>query len=313
MFLSVVVCTYNRKEYLLQCLKNIVESSIDSSKFEVLVIDNNSCDETASLVSEFVQKFKNIFYFKETNQGLSYARNRAMREARGDFLLYLDDDALVNSHGLEHLFDFLTQNTDAAVIGGKCVIKYLDKKPDWITKKGEDWIGAYDFGNETIEINRSSMKKRIVRLPIGACFCVRKDFLSSIDGFDCKLGRIGDKLLAGEETLVNFEALERGMRIVYLPGIFVDHLIQPERLTGKSLFSMTFYCGVSDYLLRKKLYPLLRILSFSLFRLAFLCKNVFDYLFYSLIFNKDKKFDARLLMSFNSGFFAGMAGFCKNG
>jgi glycosyltransferase involved in cell wall biosynthesis len=176
MFLSVVVCTYNRKEYLLQCLKNIMESSIDSSKFEVLVVDNNSTDDTDSLVGEFVQKFKNVFYFKETNQGLSYARNRAMREAGGDFILYLDDDALINPHGIEHLFDFLTQNPDAAVVGGKCVIKYLDKKPDWLTKKGEDWIGAYDFGDNTIEVNRSNMKKRIVRLPIGACFCVKKGF-----------------------------------------------------------------------------------------------------------------------------------------
>ena len=106
MLLSVVVCTYNREDYLKRCLENIVNSTLDKTLYEVLVIDNNSVDKTKEIVESFQKLAGNISYFQEHQQGLSFARNRAIREAKGKYLLYLDDDALVNAEGLEELNTF---------------------------------------------------------------------------------------------------------------------------------------------------------------------------------------------------------------
>lgn len=312
MLLSVVVCTYNREDYLKKCLECIVNSTLDKSLYEVLVIDNNSVDKTGEVVESYRKLADNIFYFQEHQQGLSFARNRAIKEARGKYLLYLDDDALVNEEGLEALNKFLSENAGVAIVGGRSFIEYESKKPDWLTKKSEDWIGAYDFGEEILVVNKN-YRKKLVRYPIGACFCVEKEFLASIGGFDSKLGRIGKKMLAGEETLVNFWAEKKQRLIIYFPNIFVRHLIQPERLSIDSFFIMTFYNGVSDYLIRTRVHSFLRRFGFSLFRVVFLFKNILEYCFYSLVRNKDKAFDSRFLMNFNFGYVVALFGFCKNG
>lgn len=262
MLLSVVVCTYNREDYLKKCLECIVNSTLDKSLYEVLVIDNNSVDKTGEVVESYRKLADNIFYFQEHQQGLSFARNRAIKEARGKYLLYLDDDALVNEEGLEALNKFLSENAGVAVVGGRSFIEYESKKPDWLTKKSEDWIGAYDFGEEILVVNKN-YRKKLVRYPIGACFCVEKEFLASIGGFDSKLGRIGKKMLAGEETLVNFWAEKKQRLIIYFPNIFVRHLIQPERLSIDSFFIMTFYNGVSDYLIRTRVHSFEKIWIFT--------------------------------------------------
>lgn len=313
MLLSVVICTYNRRDYLIRCLQELLKSSLSSEAYEILIIDNNSSDDTMEVVDSFKQRVSNISYVQEPQQGLSYARNRAIKEAQGTYLLYLDDDALINEKGLEELNYFLEQNPGVAVVGGRCVIEYESEKPSWLTKKSEDWIGSFDFGDEALDVNFENLKARKVRYPIGACFCVEKEFLSSLGGFDPKLGRIKNKLLAGEESLVNLQAQKRLRRIVYLPQIWVRHLIQPERLSKKSLYAMTFYCGVSDYLLRLRVYSFVRVFGFSMFRFAFLVKNILDYIFYSLCKNEEKRFDSRFLMNFNFGYMIAFLGFCKNG
>ena len=312
MLLSVVVCTYNREDYLKRCLDNIVNSTLDKSLYEVLVIDNNSVDKTSEVVDAYKKLASNIFYFKEHQQGLSFARNRAIKEARGKYLLYLDDDALVNKYGLDELNTFLSENAGVAIVGGRSFIEYEREKPEWLTKKSEDWIGAYDFGDEILVVNRIHRKK-LVRYPIGACFCVEKEFLSSIGGFDSKLGRIGKKMLAGEETLVNFWAEKKQRLIIYFPNIFVKHLIQPDRLSIEAFFVMTFYNGVSDYLIRTRVHSLFRQFGFSLFRIVFLFKNIFEYVFYSIFKDREKAFDSRFLMNFNFGYVVALFGFCKNG
>ena len=312
MLLSVVVCTYNRESYLRKCLGNILNSTLDKSLYEVLVIDNNSVDKTNEVVNFYKKQAMNIFYFQEYRQGLSFARNRAIKEAKGKYLLYLDDDALVNKEGLENLHTFLSENVGVAVVGGRSFIEYESDKPDWLTKKSEDWIGAYDFGDEILIVNKN-FRKKLVRYPIGACFCVEKEFLLSIGGFDSKLGRIGDKMLAGEETLVNFWAEKKQRMIVYFPNIFVKHLIQPDRLSIDSFFIMTFYNGVSDYLIRKKVHSFFRCFVFSIFRIIYLFKNIVEYSFYSFLRKEKKAFDSRFLMNFNLGYVVALLGFCQNG
>ena len=88
---SVVVCTYNRSKTLTRCLQNLVAVDYPPSRHEVIVIDNNSIDETCRVVAGF----PSIKYFFEGAQGLSPARDKGWREARGRYVAFVDDELIV--------------------------------------------------------------------------------------------------------------------------------------------------------------------------------------------------------------------------
>ena len=92
---SVVICTYNRASLLPTALQTVCEQALDCTEYEVLVVDNNSTDETRFVTESFMQRYSNVRYCFEPQQGLSYARNRGWREARGKYVAYTDDECKV--------------------------------------------------------------------------------------------------------------------------------------------------------------------------------------------------------------------------
>ena len=102
MMLSVILCTYNRDKYIYNVLKSLAENTLSPDQYEIVLVDNNCTDNTHSECDRFVKDFPEVTfrYFVETNQGLSHARNRGIRESKGDILVYVDDDATVNKNAV---------------------------------------------------------------------------------------------------------------------------------------------------------------------------------------------------------------------
>jgi glucosyl-dolichyl phosphate glucuronosyltransferase len=94
--ISICICTYNRREHLRRALHCLAVQPSIQADAEVLIIDNNCTDGTVHLVNEFRERLP-IRRIVEGQQGLSFARNRAAAEFRGDFLLFTDDDVRVTS------------------------------------------------------------------------------------------------------------------------------------------------------------------------------------------------------------------------
>ena len=90
--ISVVICTYNRAALLANLLENLSAQSIDPSTYEIIIVDNNSLDQTRNVVEAFATSHGNVSYGFEACQGLSWARNHGYRIARGEYVAYLDDD-----------------------------------------------------------------------------------------------------------------------------------------------------------------------------------------------------------------------------
>ena len=93
--ISVIICTYNRADLLTDVLQTVCEQTLERSEYEVIVVDNNSTDDTSAVSHTFVARYSNVRYCFEPQQGLSHAPNRGWREARGDVVIYLDDDCIV--------------------------------------------------------------------------------------------------------------------------------------------------------------------------------------------------------------------------
>lgn len=105
MRISVILCTYNRAQSLVNALESVATQTLpESVEWEVLVVDNNSRDQTRDVVEDFCRRHTPRFrYVFEPNQGLCYARNSGVREARGDVLAFVDDDVTVEPGWLDNL------------------------------------------------------------------------------------------------------------------------------------------------------------------------------------------------------------------
>lgn len=93
--ISVVICTYNRAGLLKAALRSVCKQTLDTAKYEVIVVNNNSQDNTRSVVEEFSKRFSNLQYYMEPRQGLSHARNRGWQGTQGKYVAYFDDDCKI--------------------------------------------------------------------------------------------------------------------------------------------------------------------------------------------------------------------------
>ena len=112
--LSVIVCTYNRSGYIFNVLESVARNLLPVSEYEVVVVDNNSTDNTRGEVERFARTWGDVrvSYVFEERQGLSFARNRGVEVAKGDVVVYVDDDALVNREFLASYKEFFDRHVE---------------------------------------------------------------------------------------------------------------------------------------------------------------------------------------------------------
>lgn len=132
--LSIVVCTYNRADLLVDCLESLVNQDVDPESYEVIIVNNNSTDKTLEVVDRFAKKYPNIRTVQELNQGLSHARNRGWREARGKYVAYIDDDAKASPDWCKRILNtFSTVTPTPAAVGGQIFPYYETLPPAWFS------------------------------------------------------------------------------------------------------------------------------------------------------------------------------------
>jgi len=243
--ISVIVCTYNRAVYLPRTLEHLAKQSADNSLFEVLIIDNNSKDQTAQIAQDFISRYPKVQskYFLELNQGLSHARNRGIKEAQGTVLIFIDDDAFVRPNYIQNVNDYFSNHANVSAIGGKIIPVYEAEEPQWMSKYLLPLVAALDLGD-------SPKRFTGAKFPIGANMGFRKEVFEKHGVFDVNLGRNAEKLEGGEEKDL-FNRLKKGNEeIHYVPNVIVDHIIPPKRTNIEYIKAMALGVGISE---RKRL------------------------------------------------------------
>lgn len=185
-FLSVIICTYNRPERLIHCLRSALRQTLPKSNYEILIIDNNSTTPVSALLEEENIKDLPVRIIREIRQGLSVARNRGACEARGDYLIYIDDDAFLPANFLAALQSVLDQHKPD-ILGGPVFPFFSDRKPTWFHIEWE----VRGANTETGFSNDCKIS--------GSNFCIRRELLAEIGYFDANLGMHGSKLGLMEE------------------------------------------------------------------------------------------------------------------
>lgn len=239
--ISVIVCTYNRQEYLPDCLKYLANQSADNRDFEVLIIDNNSTDDTAKIASDFIKSHPemNAHYFCEMNQGHTFARNRGITESKGDILSFIDDDAFVDKNFIKEIQSYFKEHAEVSAIGGKILPVYEGKHPKWMSKYLLTLVSALDMGN-------SPKKFKGSKFPIGANMAFRSVVFEEYGHFNTDLGRRGSGLEGGDEKEVFLRLKKEKEEIHYVPMVKVDHIIPEKRLTMEYIKGLGIGVGSSE-------------------------------------------------------------------
>ena len=241
MILSVVICTYNRGKYIPMVLNSIQEQTLSPANFEVLLINNNSPDNTDEIIKNYQQNSQlPIHYIIEYNQGISYARNRGVNEAQGEIIVFLDDDETVEPDFLQNVKTFFESTPDAGITAGPVVPVFETTKPEWLSKFIERAItGEYNKGNKIIKLPPKDY-------PGTGHACFRKALFDKYGSFNTNLGRKGSSLMGAEDKDFFLRLMEGNEVCYYLPGAKIYHHIPAEKLTESFFDRLTYAMGKSE-------------------------------------------------------------------
>lgn len=242
MFITVAVCTWNRAELLDATLLGMAKLRIPRDvEWELLVVNNNCSDDTDVVIARHAEHLP-IRRLFQPEQGLSHARNYAAEAARGDLILWTDDDVRVDSEWLAVYADVARQYPKATFFGGTVNPWFSKKPPAWLARNIAIFSYAYalrQFGDELFEITTDE------QLPYGANMATRRTVFNNAR-FDTTLGRSGDELLSGEETQLFGHLLDEGHVGIWTGRAQVDHYIPPDRLTLGYIKSYFYGIGRSS-------------------------------------------------------------------
>lgn len=219
---TIAIPTYNREKWLAQTLAGLTTQDYPADRLEILIIDNNSPDNTHELVASFAGATHPPRHILETQQGANYARNRALAEAQGEIIVYGDDDILMGPTWLRELMQpFLLETSERiGAVAGEVVPVFPEGCPDWVRSFHGPQALRADMGPTTTK-----------QVPMSANLAFRRDVLREQGGWDTNVGRKGKRVFGGEENGPMHRMHTAGYEVWFAPLATVDHQMPLGRTT----------------------------------------------------------------------------------
>ena len=269
--ITVAIPTYNRAEFLRQTLVGLTAQQFPREHFEILVIDNNSSDATRAVVESFASSVPVPCHILETKQGLDHARNRAIAEARGEIIVFGDDDILVQPDWLAQIAVPLLADQPRRIgaVGGEVIPVFPDGLPEWVA----EWHAPLSFRNDTgpLESRHS---------PMGANLAFPKWVFEQIGPFHTALDRAAGNYFSGGDSEMIRRVRAAGLEVWFSPAAAVKHQIPASRTTFRYASRHAFDSarsrvidragqpGAAGYFAGRFAANLLKALGFALLALA---------------------------------------------
>jgi glucosyl-dolichyl phosphate glucuronosyltransferase len=234
--MTVLICTHNRAAQLEGALASLEAQSLPKERFEVLVVDNASTDATAEVIQACIARRNlRLRSVREMELGLDAARNRGIREAQGEIVAFLDDDARARSDWAAAILEGFERH-GAPVLGGRIDLIWEAERPVWFSDALLKYLIHCDYGVEALEITGPPWL-------YGTNVAFRKELFQEIGLFRLDLDRKGESLMGGGDTEFFHRARIRGKTLLYLPSMVVGHLVPAKRLTREFFRERLFYSG----------------------------------------------------------------------
>jgi glycosyltransferase involved in cell wall biosynthesis len=238
MRISVAICTWNRAAILKRALDAMTTLVIPAGvEWELLVVNNNSTDTTEEVIRSFAPRLP-IRGLLEPRPGHAHARNLAVREATGDYILWTDDDGLVQRDWISEYCRAFVRWPEAAVFGGPIEPWFSETPPRWLQEVWPKVAIAYAIRN----LGDSPVPFTHEQVPFGVNMAVRRDYQSRCP-YNTALGLRPGSTLRGDETTMVRAMLASGATGWWVPTARVHHYLPPDRLTTKYLRGFYFGSG----------------------------------------------------------------------
>lgn len=232
--LSVIICTYDRISSAAEAAKSVM-APLPQVPFELIVVNNSARDFPTALLPDGAR------LINDSQLGLSHARNTGAKHARGEYLLYIDDDAYAMPSLADTMYNTFTEHPDFAIIGGQIFLNLPEPVPEIFLPGRESLWSAY-----TVPYKKFQKIRNDFELPYGACFGIRHSTLDALGGFPENFGRCGNNFAGGEETALCLLAKNSGMKIGIEPRAAVRHMVDQSRFSAEHV-RRTIYEGTVTY------------------------------------------------------------------
>ncbi|MSU69689.1 MAG: glycosyltransferase family 2 protein [Opitutaceae bacterium] len=220
--ITVAIPTYNRADLLRQTLSCLAQQDYPRDQFEVLVIDNNSRDHTRAVVESFARSVPAPRHLLETRQGLDHARNRAIAEARGDIIVFGDDDILMEPDWLAQITAPFAADHHARIgaVGGEVIPVFPDGLPPWVA----EWHAPLAFRADAGPLPAHHS-------PMGANLALPKRVFARLGPFHTALDRSAGNFFSGGDSEMIRRVRHAGLEVWFAPRAAVKHQMPASRTT----------------------------------------------------------------------------------
>ena len=251
MRVTACICTRDRPQYVRDCLEGLRCQTVAPAQFDILVVDSASGDAAAAELARLVAGLPNARLLRLDQPGVSAARNAGAHAAAGEFLGFLDDDAIPAPDWIERILQVLAEADPLpAAIGGRILPRWEAPLPVWWPRRLRGVLSIIE--------TEGCGEFRTPELPAGlepyaANMVVQIQPMLALGGFSPEVGRFANSLLSDEEVLLAWKLQDAGYSVRYDSRIVVQHQIQAVRLTPGWLLSRLYWQGISTVLSRRQL------------------------------------------------------------
>jgi len=241
---SVVIATKNREALLAETLDALIAQQWPRDRFEILVADNGSADNTRSVVCAAARRSgaPRIVYRVVTTPGKSSAVNALFKEVAGDIIALTDDDVVPEPTWLQ-AFAAAFEETGADFAAGRILPRWESDPPSWLSERLYGVLAIPDNGTKRLTLGPDADGKDV--MTVGANMAVRTAVVKRVGGLRQDLGKLSGTLRTGEDHEFFLRMIHAGYRGVYEPAALVRHFVPAERLE-RSYFRRWLYQNGQD-------------------------------------------------------------------
>ena len=225
---SIVIPTYNRSELLRKAVLSVLRQDCNNNiTFEVIVVDNNSRDDTGAVVRSLIKEYPaQLQYVFESRQGNAHARNTGVNHSKGRIIAFIDDDVIVEPTWLSSLLEAFKGREDLSFVGGKVLPQWNGSPPSWLTPDHWSPLALLDYGQSEMAIAGMNPPGLLT-----ANIAFRRTIFDEVGKFSPNLQRVKDRIGSLEDHEFVLRACRKGKIGIYSPTMIARAPVESERLT----------------------------------------------------------------------------------